>query len=142
MQGEVGELTRTIDDAGRLKMINLPRWGDPEGAAFHCVDFGVLWRRSVRLEVIPFRAACESVTMSAQTGLCRTASSSEPQLTRRRIGNALWLHGGGSDSAGGHGSFPVVAVAYPADLFESGLEPIACFWAAVYTVPRVCAFAV
>ncbi len=40
VQGEAGELAFTIDDTGALKTLNLPRWGNPGGGAFHYVDFG------------------------------------------------------------------------------------------------------
>lgn len=40
VQGETGGLELTIDERGRLEAVKLPRWGDPEGAGFHCVDFG------------------------------------------------------------------------------------------------------
>lgn len=40
VQGERAELDFTIDKTGRLKTIKLPRWGNPEGAEFHYVDFG------------------------------------------------------------------------------------------------------
>jgi hypothetical protein len=36
------ELDLTIDDSGRLKTAELPRWGNPEGTGFHCADFGVM----------------------------------------------------------------------------------------------------
>ena len=42
VQGEGVELALTIDETGRLKTVELPRWGNPEGAAFHYVDFGVI----------------------------------------------------------------------------------------------------
>lgn len=40
VQGERGELDLTIDQTGRLNTLKLPRWGNPEGAEFHYVDFG------------------------------------------------------------------------------------------------------
>jgi len=40
VQGERAELDFTIDRTGRLKTFKLPRWGNPEGAEFHYVDFG------------------------------------------------------------------------------------------------------
>jgi hypothetical protein len=36
------ELARTIDEKGQLETIKLPRWGNPEGAEFHYVDFGAI----------------------------------------------------------------------------------------------------
>ncbi|MGD2182282.1 DUF6920 family protein [Lusitaniella coriacea] len=39
-QGHPAELTLTFDDTARLQSIQLPRWGNPEGAAFHFVNFG------------------------------------------------------------------------------------------------------
>ena len=40
MQGETADLALTIDDTGRLKALNLPRWGNPGSSEFHYVDFG------------------------------------------------------------------------------------------------------
>nr|WP_228056266.1 DUF6544 family protein [Microcoleus sp. LEGE 07076] len=40
VQDERAELDFTIDQTGRLKTCKLPRWGNPEGAEFHYVDFG------------------------------------------------------------------------------------------------------
>ena len=40
MQGERAELDFTLDQRGRLKTCELPRWGNPEGADFDYVDFG------------------------------------------------------------------------------------------------------
>jgi hypothetical protein len=40
VQGEKAELDLTIDRTGRLKTAKLPRWGNPDGAEFHYVDFG------------------------------------------------------------------------------------------------------
>jgi hypothetical protein len=40
VQGEKAELDFTIDRSGRLKTAKLPRWGNPDGAEFHYVDFG------------------------------------------------------------------------------------------------------
>lgn len=40
VQGERAELDFTIDQTGRLKTFKLPRWGNPEGAESHYVDFG------------------------------------------------------------------------------------------------------
>lgn len=37
---EPAKLTLTVDDHGRLQTVSLPRWGNPEGAAFHYADFG------------------------------------------------------------------------------------------------------
>ena len=42
VQGETVELELTLDDRGRLNAVKLPRWGNPEGAEFHYVDFGVV----------------------------------------------------------------------------------------------------
>jgi len=41
-QGHRAELTLTVDEAGRLLTLKLPRWGNPGGAAFHDVDFGAI----------------------------------------------------------------------------------------------------
>lgn len=40
VQGDRAELDFTIDRTGRLKTAKLPRWGNPDGAEFHNVDFG------------------------------------------------------------------------------------------------------
>jgi hypothetical protein len=40
VQGEKAELDLTIDQMGRLKTLKLPRWGNPEGAECHYVNFG------------------------------------------------------------------------------------------------------
>ncbi|WP_373545781.1 DUF6544 family protein [Chamaesiphon sp.] len=40
VQGERAELDFTIDRSGRLKTFKLPRWGNPDGAESHYVDFG------------------------------------------------------------------------------------------------------
>jgi hypothetical protein len=31
---------RSVDEEGRLASVKMPRWGNPEGAEFHAVDFG------------------------------------------------------------------------------------------------------
>ncbi|MEQ8752203.1 MAG: hypothetical protein RID09_01635 [Coleofasciculus sp. G1-WW12-02] len=41
-QGEQAGLDLTIDQKGRLKTAKLPRWGNPEGAEHHYVDFGAI----------------------------------------------------------------------------------------------------
>lgn len=41
-QGEQAELDLTIDPTGRLKTAKLPRWGNPDGAEHHYVDFGAI----------------------------------------------------------------------------------------------------
>ena len=41
-QGEQAELDLTIDEIGRLNTAKLPRWGNPEGAEHHHVDFGAI----------------------------------------------------------------------------------------------------
>jgi hypothetical protein len=38
--GERAELALAVDDGGRLESLKLKRWGNPEGADFHYVDFG------------------------------------------------------------------------------------------------------
>jgi len=40
VQGDSIKLELTIDDTGRLDSVKCPRWGNPEGAQFHYVDFG------------------------------------------------------------------------------------------------------
>lgn len=40
VQGERAELDFTLEQTGRLQTFKLPRWGSPEGAEFHDVDFG------------------------------------------------------------------------------------------------------
>jgi hypothetical protein len=40
VQGERAELDFTLEQTGRLKNFKLPRWGNPEGAESHYVDFG------------------------------------------------------------------------------------------------------
>ena len=40
VQGDRAELDFTIDRSGRLKTTKLQRWGNPEGAEFHYMDFG------------------------------------------------------------------------------------------------------
>ncbi len=40
VQGHSGEVTLVLDDGGQLKRINMQRWGNPEGAAFHYANFG------------------------------------------------------------------------------------------------------
>lgn len=40
VQGEAGELALNIDDNGGIKILTLPRWGNPGGTAFRYVDFG------------------------------------------------------------------------------------------------------
>jgi hypothetical protein len=42
VQSEKAELDFTLDQAGRLKTVKLPRWGNPEGAESHYVDFGAI----------------------------------------------------------------------------------------------------
>lgn len=41
-QGEQAELDVTIDQKGQLTAAKLPRWGNPEGAEHHYVDFGAI----------------------------------------------------------------------------------------------------
>jgi hypothetical protein len=38
--GERAELALAVDGVGRLESVHLKRWGNPEGADFHYVDFG------------------------------------------------------------------------------------------------------
>jgi hypothetical protein len=40
--GETLQLELVTDDRGRLGTISLPRWGNPEGAEFHYVNFGAI----------------------------------------------------------------------------------------------------
>jgi len=40
VQGETAELDLSVDETGRVKTAALPRWGNPEGGAFHFVQFG------------------------------------------------------------------------------------------------------
>ncbi|MEH2297089.1 DUF6920 family protein [Nostoc sp.] len=42
VQDQRAELDFTIEQTGRLKTVKLPRWGNPEGAEFHDVDFGAI----------------------------------------------------------------------------------------------------
>lgn len=42
MEGEATKLDLTIEDSGRVRTVSLSRWGNPEGAAFHYVNFGSL----------------------------------------------------------------------------------------------------
>ena len=42
LQGEPAKLDLTIDRTGQLKTAKLPRWGNPEGAEHHYVDFGAI----------------------------------------------------------------------------------------------------
>jgi hypothetical protein len=39
--GEPAHLTLTVSDAGLLECVKFERWGNPEGKAYHSVDFGV-----------------------------------------------------------------------------------------------------
>jgi len=38
--GQPAKLTLTVNDRGMLEQVKLDRWGNPEGEAFHYVDFG------------------------------------------------------------------------------------------------------
>jgi hypothetical protein len=38
--GEASDLELTIDEAGAVVSSKMPRWGNPEGGAFHYADFG------------------------------------------------------------------------------------------------------
>ena len=40
MLGRTAELDLAVEDNGRVTRASLPRWGNPEGAAFHDVNFG------------------------------------------------------------------------------------------------------
>jgi len=40
VQDHPAELTLAVDGSGRVETVKLPRWGNPDGAAFHYVDFG------------------------------------------------------------------------------------------------------
>jgi hypothetical protein len=40
VQGETTELELNVEESGRLASVKMPRWGNPEGAEFHAVDFG------------------------------------------------------------------------------------------------------
>jgi hypothetical protein len=37
---EAAEIDCLIDENGKLKAVSVPRWGNPEGTAFHCANFG------------------------------------------------------------------------------------------------------
>jgi hypothetical protein len=38
--GDTAEIDYTIDNQGRLQSVNMPRWGNPEGAQFHVANCG------------------------------------------------------------------------------------------------------
>ena len=38
--GDTADLEFIVDESGRLETVNLQRWGNPEGAEFHHVNFG------------------------------------------------------------------------------------------------------
>jgi hypothetical protein len=40
MMGNTTEMELAIDEQGRPKTVQLPRWGNPEGKAFRYEDFG------------------------------------------------------------------------------------------------------
>lgn len=40
VEGESAKLDLTFDQRGQIKTVKLPRWGNPEGAESHYVDFG------------------------------------------------------------------------------------------------------
>ncbi|MGD8491847.1 MAG: hypothetical protein PVI68_22775, partial [Anaerolineae bacterium] len=40
--GITADLELAIDEHGRLQSVQLPRWGNPQGDAFHQIDFGAL----------------------------------------------------------------------------------------------------
>jgi len=42
VQREKAELDFNLEQTGRLKTVKLPRWGNPEGAESHYVDFGAI----------------------------------------------------------------------------------------------------
>lgn len=48
--GQPANLTLTVNDDGRLEQVKLSRWGNPEGGAYHNVDFGVLVEKSGTFE--------------------------------------------------------------------------------------------
>jgi hypothetical protein len=40
--GEMTELDLKIDTQGRLELIRLPRWGNPDGSGFRYINFGAI----------------------------------------------------------------------------------------------------
>jgi len=42
VEGDEREIRYTIDDAGRLEALRMPRWGNPDGGPFHEAPFGGL----------------------------------------------------------------------------------------------------
>jgi hypothetical protein len=48
--GKPAQITLTVNDDGTLAQVKLSRWGNPEGGAFHPVDFGVLVEASSTFE--------------------------------------------------------------------------------------------
>lgn len=40
--GDTAELELVVDERGRLETVKLPRWGNPEDAEFHYVNFGAI----------------------------------------------------------------------------------------------------
>jgi hypothetical protein len=55
--GEPAHLTLTVSEAGRLECVKFERWGNPDGEAYHYVDFGVKVEESGMFEgyTIPTR---------------------------------------------------------------------------------------
>jgi hypothetical protein len=46
--GETAEIDYTVDDMGRLKAVNMPRWGNPDGGDFRYFNFGGLVEEETR----------------------------------------------------------------------------------------------
>jgi len=46
--GETAEIEYVVDDKGGLKTVNMPRWGNPEGAEFHYANFGGIAEQEAR----------------------------------------------------------------------------------------------
>lgn len=83
--GESAHLIFTVSDSGTLEQVKFDRWGNPEGGAYHYVDFGVLVEKSELFEgyTIPSR-------IRAGWFFCGDRFESEGEFFRCTIDKAIY----------------------------------------------------
>ena len=96
VQGERAELDFILHPSGQLKSIKLPRWGSPDGAAPHYVDFGAIVEEESTFCGYTIPTQLRGAGTSALSGLSQRESFSGPWLMMRFIVSGkllkqLWL---------------------------------------------------
>jgi Family of unknown function (DUF6920) len=74
---ETAEIDYTIDENGRLKAVNMPRWGNPGGGEFRYANCGGFVDQEHTFGVTRYQPVCELVGISELRRSSQKASSSE-----------------------------------------------------------------